>query len=420
MEAARAERDGSCYTVLQIDLDGFKQVNDTLGHAAGDHVLIEVATMLRAIVRKDDFVARIGGDELVVLSTSETDPEGVARLAERIIDAVNRPIPFDGHVCRIGASIGIASGRATQTKPRQRLVHADLALYQAKRNGRNRYEFFTRQLQTEINEAKRLADDILRGLESNAFIPFYQPQFDARTMALSGVEALARWQHPEKGILPPSAFLSMAEELDVIATIDRMILDRALEDLAVWSATGLDVPRVSVNISARRLQDERLVQSLERKSIAKGTLAFELVESILLDDDDTLLSTNIQQIKAMGIDIEIDDFGTGHASIASLVKVQPRLLKIDRSLIVPIVACAKQRRLVEAIFGIGRLLQIDVTAEGVETERHVDVLRDLGCDMLQGFGLGKPMSGCEFMRLMTNSAFAVSSLIITERYSMIR
>lgn len=407
--STRAARGGPCYAVLQIDLDGFKQVNDTLGHAAGDHILVEVAKTLNSLARNDDFVARIGGDELVVLSTSEVAPEELSALAERIIFAVNRPISFESHICRIGASIGIACGKDSPTEPQRRLVHADIALYRAKRNGRNRYEFFSKRMQTELNETKKLADAILRGVEQRAFIPFYQPQFDAQTLTLSGVEALARWRHPEKGILEPSIFLTMAEDLDVIATIDRLILDQALYDLDRWRAAGFDVPRVSVNISAKRLHDQLLVQSLQNRSIPKGALAFELVESILLDDDDAVLGTNIEHLKEMGIDIEIDDFGTGHASISSLIKVQPQRLKIDRSLVMPVTASTKQLRLVEAIFGIGRLLQIDVTAEGVETSKHADILRDLGCHTLQGFALAKPMTADDLMQQVNDGTLPLAS-----------
>lgn len=376
--------------LLHIDLDRFKQINDTLGHAAGDAMLIHAAEVLSANVRDHDFVARIGGDEFVVVCWNCDDKE-LARLAERIIAEMRRPVYYQGHQCRFGVSVGIATDDGPNFVGKDILVNADIALYRAKSNGRNRYEFFSNALQEKIVNTKRVADEILGGLERHEFVAYYQLQFDARTLEIAGVEALARWKHPTRGILAPDNFLSIAEELNVVSTIDRTVLEQALASFDEWASEGLRIPRVSVNVSARRLQDKELIKGLRDLNIRTGTVSFELVESIFLDESDDLVTWNIEQIKHLGIDIEIDDFGTGYASIVSLLKLRPRRLKIDRQLISPIVESEQQRQLVASIIEIGRSLGIEVIAEGVETMEHVRILQTLGCDMLQGYAFGAAM-----------------------------
>nr|WP_295470003.1 EAL domain-containing protein [Mesorhizobium sp.] len=386
--------------LLHIDLDRFKQINDTLGHAAGDAMLVHAAGVLKSNVRRADFVARIGGDEFVVLCLSPDDAAGLSDLAERIIAEMRKPVPYMGHQCRFGVSIGIAVESGKNADPKRLLVNADIALYRAKSRGRSRHEFFTEALQAEIVGTKRMADEILSGLERQEFISYYQPQVYGSTFEIAGVEALVRWNHPRRGMLSPGYFLNTAEELNVVANIDRLILEQALADFRGWEAKGIHVPRISVNVSARRLQDGELIASLRDLDIPRNRLAFELVESIFLDDNDDLMIWNVNQVKELGIDVEIDDFGTGYASIVSLQKLKPRRLKIDRQLIMPIVASVKQRRLVESIIEIGKSLDIEIVAEGVETMKHAEILREIGCDYLQGFAFAKPMSAQDIERFV--------------------
>lgn len=397
--AAACTRNGGSASLLHIDLDRFKQINDTLGHAAGDAMLVHASEVLKSNVRDEDFVARIGGDEFIVC-TSEGNADNLALLADRIVRQMRQPVSYQGHECRFGVSVGIAVETGEVVDHKRLLVNADIALYQAKSRGRNRYEFFTETLQEEIIRTKRIADEILSGLERNEFIAHYQPQFDARTLEIVGVEALARWQHPGEGILMPDVFLAIAEELNVVATIDRLVLEQTLGHFDDWSAAGLAVPRVSVNVSARRLQDEELIRSLRNLGIRPGSVSFELVESIFLDENDEFVVWNIEQIKELGIDIEIDDFGTGYASVVSLLKLKPRRLKIDRQLVMPIVNSPKRRQVVQSIIEIGKSLGIEVVAEGVETMEHARILKELGCDMLQGFAFGQPMSADELKDFM--------------------
>ncbi len=400
---------GNGAALLHLDLDRFKQINDTLGHSVGDAVLIHTAKVLTTTVRSADFVARVGGDEFVVVCDRDISTIQLKQLADQIIQRLRQPVPYEDHQCRIGASIGIAVDTGGPVDGPRLMVNADIALYRAKSRGRNRYEFFTEDLQSEIVRTKRVADEILGGLERNEFIPHYQLQFDAKTLEVVGVEALARWNHPIDGLQTPAGFLKIAEELSVVSIIDRLVLEQTLQDFDQWRRAGLLVPRASVNVSARRLQDEELINSLTSLSIEPGTLSFELLESIFLDDNDELLMWNVNQIKELGIDIEIDDFGTGHASLVSLLKLQPRRLKIARQLISPIAESAQQREVVQSIVQIGRSLGVEVIAEGVETMQQAKILKDLGCDILQGYALSRPMSAHEIMKFLSSPRMLAAS-----------
>jgi diguanylate cyclase (GGDEF)-like protein len=407
--AARCAATGGGVVLLHVDLDGFKQINDTLGHSAGDAMLIHTAETIRRNLRDDDFAARTGGDEFVVVCNADRGMAGFDELARKLIASVREPTIYEGHECRLGMSIGIAGAFGAAVDRQRLLVNADLALYRAKSLGRNRFEFYTAELQAEILNSKQTADSVIRGLERGEFVPYYQPQFDARTHELVGVEALARWRHPTRGLVSPIEFIPIAEEMTVIGAIDRAILEQALADFRSWQRLGLRVPRFSVNVSLRRLHDESLVQGLRDLRIEPGVLSFELVETIYLDDRDDCFSRTIDQIKALGIDIEIDDFGTGYASIISLTKLKPRRLKIDRQLVTPTVRSDAQRRLVQSIVDIGRSLDIEIVAEGVETMEHARLLRDLGCDILQGYAFAMPMSGQELERFVAKRPRLVAS-----------
>lgn len=395
--------------LLHIDLDRFKQINDTLGHSAGDAMLVHVSKVLKSNIRSEDFVARVGGDEFVVVCGDVPDEAFLAKLSTRLIENMRRPVSYREHECRCGISVGIAVQSEHEFDPKRLLMNADIALYRAKRSGRNRYEFFTEELQAEILRTKCVADEILSGLEQKEFFAYFQPQFDATTLDVVGVEALARWRHPEKGVVAPDFFMGAAEELNVVASIDRMILEQSLNQFKVWSQAGISVPRISVNVSLRRLHDEHLIRSLRGMEIESGTVSFELVESIFLDEADDVVNWNIEQLKELGIEIEIDDFGTGYASIVSLLNLMPRRLKIDRQFIKPIVGNVAQRNLVSSIIDIGKSLDIEVVGEGIETMEHAHLLRDLGCDILQGYALARPMSADEIASFITAEKWRLAS-----------
>ncbi|MBW6420997.1 EAL domain-containing protein [Rhizobium sp. XQZ8] len=384
------------FSILHLDLDRFKQINDTLGHAAGDAMLVHASRILARNVRTTDVVARIGGDEFVILAVGNSSAEQMAQLSQRIIGEFHQPIDFEGFSCRCGVSIGIAQASGLNLDARRVLVNADIALYRAKGLGRNRYEFFTQNLQAEIVNHKRTADEVLSGIDNHEFTAFYQPQFCARTNELTGVEALIRWNHPHHGILAPDRFLKIAEDLNVSAVLDQIVLETVLKDKLRWAAAGIRVPKVSVNVSSKRLHDETLIDTLKGLAISPGEISFELVESIFLDESEDSAAGNLERIKELGIDIEIDDFGTGHTSIVSLLKLKPKRLKIDRQLVMPILSSPQEKALVRSIIDIARSLGVETVAEGVETMQHAALLRELGCDLLQGYAFSRPLSFADF------------------------
>nr|WP_316652894.1 EAL domain-containing protein [uncultured Gellertiella sp.] len=397
------------FAVLHLDLDRFKQINDTLGHAAGDAMLVHASEVLARNVHPGDLVARIGGDEFVILVEERTSEAGLSRLARGIIEEMRQPVDFEGFPCRCGVSIGIALAHGQRIDARKMLINADVALYRAKNQGRNTFEFFTQDLHAEIITSKRMADEILAGLERGEFSAWYQPQFDARTFQLTGAEALVRWNHPSQGVLGPEKFLKIAEELNVVQTLDRIVLETALRDKYRWAARGLTLPRVSVNVSAKRLNDTSLYETLKLLPIPPGEIAFELVEAIFLDESGDAVANNLARIKELGIEIEIDDFGTGHTSIVSLLRLQPKRLKIDRQLVKPILTSPKERALVRSIIEIARSLGVETVAEGVETVDHANLLLSLGCDILQGYAFARPLAFEDFFQSASNAAWRYAS-----------
>ncbi|MBB6484028.1 EAL domain-containing protein [Rhizobium lusitanum] len=387
--------------VLHIDIDGFKEINDKWGHAAGDATLQSAAARISAAITANDIVARVSGDEFVAVLVNVGSAERLAGIVNDILSRLRREVRFGNEMLRIGASIGVAlslTGNAANL-----LAESDVALFQAKKLGRNRAEFFTPELQADLHAERRLADELRLAPVLRQIEPFYQIQVDARSRRIVGLEALARWRHPEKGLLSPAAFLKVADEYGLTAEIDAAVLKRALADRATWVSRGLVPPRIAVNISGRRLADPDLIEGLEALKIPRHAIAFELVETIFLDDPDDRVLANIDGIKKMGIDIEIDDFGSGHASLIGLVKLKPKRLKIDRQLVTAVPVSDEQRRLVSSIVDIARALNVEVVAEGVETEEHARILAEIGCDELQGYAIGYPSPEAEVAALLKSA-----------------
>jgi len=315
---------------------------------------------------------------------------------------VQKPFYHDKDSCRVGTSIGILAHAHLVEDPDILLLNADLAMYEAKRKGRNRYELFADKLRILQDEKKQVSDEIMIAIERCDFVPFYQPQFCARSKQLVGLEVLARWRHPERGILSPAGFLDIATELGVASQIDRIILHRALFDVTRWRAKGIAVPKISVNVSPTRLSDPGLIDELEQLCCRSHNLSFELVESIFLDDADEIILANIEKIRAMGIGLEVDDFGTAYTSLLSILKIRPARLKIDRQLVGPAIDCESTRRVIQSIIDISNSLHIETVAEGVETAGHIKLMTDLGCDILQGYALGYPVPEADCQNLFVN------------------
>jgi len=402
---------GRGLALLHIDLDRFKQINDTLGHAAGDAMLCHTTDLLRASVREADFVARIGGDEFVVVCAYSGRPGQLGALARRIISRMRKPVAFESNDCRLGVSVGISYEAGPEIDTKRLLVSADLALYRAKTAGGGRSEFYDQSMRLQIARTRQITDELLLGLEKDQFVAHYQVKVDAKDRTISGIEALVRWQHPVRGLLPPSEFLAIAEELDLVTTIDQLVLSQTVDQLATWDASGLQVPRVSVNVSARRLRDPHLIKRLQKLDIPNGRVSFELLESIYLDDVDQSVMWNIDQLRELGIGIEVDDFGTGRASMLALSRLRPDKLKIDRQFIEPITNSKEQRQLVKWMIEIGHSLGVKVVAEGVETLQQAEVLASLECDELQGYEFGRPVSADEMTAILESARMTSRSAV---------
>ncbi|MEO1613651.1 MAG: bifunctional diguanylate cyclase/phosphodiesterase, partial [Pseudomonadota bacterium] len=358
-----------------------------MGHAGGDFVLRHVAELIRSSFPPDAFSARVGGDEFTVATVVSAGRErDLTAAAQRLVAACAKPVAFEGRPCRFGASVGIAMQPTALVDRDALLVNADLALYRAKEEGRGRVQLFSPEIQAQVIAHKNRSDDILRALDAGGeFVPFFQPQICAETEALYGVEALARWIHPELGVLPPSEFLPIAEDLDVVAQIDRVILEDAIRVVNRASASGFAVPHLSTNLSFSRLMEDDFIATIANLPKCQSSISFEILESIFLDDEGGPAMWNIDSIRNAGMEVQIDDFGSGRASVVALTRVAPARMKIDRELVAPIAQFEERLQLVRSIVDIGKVLGIGVTAEGVETPEQAKLLIDMGCDVLQGY-----------------------------------
>jgi diguanylate cyclase (GGDEF)-like protein/PAS domain S-box-containing protein len=385
---ARRQAMGGEIAALHIDLDRFKQINDTMGHATGDRVLTVVADRLRARLRGHDIVARIGGDEFIVLIERQPDSQEPVQLAERLIRDLCEPMTIGGRNCVIGASIGVA--QTPMVEARELVACSDIALYKAKEGGRSKAAMFDIADLDRMRVAKRLGDDILRGVSNGEFCPVYQPQVDAVTGRTVALEVLARWRHPVRGMLEPAAFLAAAVELKMDREIDRMVFRTATEECANARAEDGTPPALAFNVGAARLMDGDVMTDVADNQYP-GQIVFELLETIFLEDATPELTDRLNAFRLQGVSLEVDDFGSGRASIVGLQRVAPDRLKIDRRLVAPVAEAESSRKLVHAIVDIGRALGIGVTLEGVETEAQAQVLRDLGCDRFQGHFFSRPV-----------------------------
>ncbi|WP_187431115.1 hypothetical protein ROLI_035070 [Roseobacter fucihabitans] len=386
----RRKIEGGELAALHIDLDRFKQINDTIGHAAGDHVLIDVADRIRANVGPQDVVARIGGDEFVILLWLPGESDRPQKMADALLEDLFQPSFFRDRKCRFGASIGISQTPLAEES--DLLTNSDVALYKAKRAGRGQVAVFSQSDIEEMRRTKALADDIMRALEDSEFLPYYQPQIAANTGEVVGIEALARWKHPTKGILAPDHFLPVASDLNVVADIDQVIFEKAIAECEGAFSDLKHLPSLSFNVSAKRIQFEEITKIGRIAASYSGEVAFELLETIFLEEESDAFMMQLDLLRDMGITLEVDDFGSGRASIVALQKIAPDRLKIDRRLIVPIEEGNSAARLVKSIIEIGVALGIDITAEGVETKEQARILTELGAERLQGYYFSRPLN----------------------------
>lgn len=402
-EFANAESDSAPHSIafLHIDLDRFKEINDTLGHTAGDHVLHNAANCLKAFAGESEFVARLGGDEfamIIATSLSQTfdERQRVCDIAEALVLAMSQPLELDGALIRHGASVGIAFAACEREALHQVMINSDLALYAAKEAGRNRYHVYSPELQSAMVSRKKLSDDIHHGLEHNEFVPFFQAKVCANTLELRGVEVLARWQHPTDGLKTPGSFLELAEEIGVMAEIDQKISTQAIEVCERFVSQGLPIDHVSLNISMDRILQKTFLYEMGKLRSPKFQLGIELLETILFEKHEDQLKFTIDALRELGIQVEIDDFGTGRASIAILLQLMPDRIKIDQAIIRAVESDPKKIEMVHGIARMSHSVGANVTAEGVEDISLVEDLRKAGCDLFQGYAFCKPLAERDF------------------------
>jgi diguanylate cyclase (GGDEF)-like protein len=392
MLARAARAPGTRAGALYIDIDGFKHVNDNLGHAAGDQLLKAVGARLQSTVREQDTVGRLGGDEFVVLVESLIDEAALDVLADRLTEVLRQPIELDDgrKIFSVTASIGVAIGQ--YSAPDHLLRDADLALYAAKAAGKDRYALFDASMYEGVEGRLELEADLSVALQEEQFFLVYQPIFDLPRRTVVGVEALIRWSHPVRGVVRPDSFIPLAEESGMIAPIGRWVLEEACRQAAAWTAEGRPLG-ISVNVSAFQLGRNGLLDdvrgALQRSGIAPSSLTLEVTETTIMRD--MLAACNrLEEIKGLGVRVAIDDFGTGYASLSHLQRMPVDILKIDRSFVAALHDGAHSRELLQAILGVGRALSLSVVAEGVEDDEQLRALEEMGCEMAQGFLMGEP------------------------------
>ncbi len=394
----QAARHGDWVVLLFLDLDRFKPINDSLGHAAGDRMLKDVAARLAACVDEDDTVARMGGDEFTFLLATCTDRDDALKraihAAECILQSLKMPFSLSGREFFVTASIGIALSPQDGGDLSQLMKNADTAMYHAKARGKNNFQFYQADMNARALERLELESDLRHALEQRQFVLHYQPQFLADGLTLAGVETLLRWQHPVRGLVPPGDFIPALEELGLIADVGDWILDEACRQIATWQAAGRSVPRVSVNLSARQFGDgaleQRIARTLQASGISPSCLELELTESILMQEVGEAMRM-LESLKRLGLSIAVDDFGTGYSSLNYLKRFPIDVLKIDRSFVDGLPAGEQDAQITRAIIAMAHSLGMTVIAEGVETQAQLDFLREHGCDEVQGFLLGRPM-----------------------------
>ncbi|MDO9285730.1 MAG: EAL domain-containing protein [Aquabacterium sp.] len=391
---ARARLQCTAFAVLFIDLDRFKFVNDTLGHEAGDGLLKVMAQRLTQLLRGGDMVARLGGDEFVVLMGGCVEPAALSKVASRLLTELAEPLLLCGRTVQVSASVGISLFPADGDDGATLLKHADTAMYLAKSRGKNNFQFFTADLAQRASRFFALEGDLRQALERDELLLHYQPQFDTASGALCGLEALIRWQHPQRGLVSPSEFIPLAEESGLIVPIGRWVMATACAQVRAWRDAGFEPPRCAINLSARQFAGDRLVDDLHDALALAGlesdALEVELTESALMADPDRA-QLALRQLQALGVRIAIDDFGTGYSSLAYLKRFPAHTLKIDRSFVSGLPDNRDDLAITRAVIAVAHSLNMQVMAEGVETAAQLAVLRALGCEGAQGFLLGRPM-----------------------------
>jgi diguanylate cyclase (GGDEF)-like protein len=397
---------GQPFAFVFLDVDRFKAVNDIAGHSVGDKVLQAIASRIVGVLPTDNIVARAGGDEFTVIIPGLHEEHAVEHICQSLKDACLMPVRVGNQSISITYSIGVALFPEHGNTPEALYTSADLAMYSAKRAGRNTSQVYGESEQQELSRAF-FEGELRDAVQRNLFVLHYQPQFDASTGAMLGFEALIRWQHPRSGLIPPNAFIPLLEESGLIVDTGHWVIRQAVADLRRFRESGMTHASMSVNVSGKQLADTRLIltliDALEASNVDPRKLTLEITESALVDDFDGARNM-LERIKAMGVKIAIDDFGTGYSSLGYLARFQPDILKLDKSFVDEIALSSASKTIAEAVISLAHQLNLSVTAEGVETQEQLKILRVAGCDEIQGFLWGRPVT---FEQILTAYPFPV-------------
>ncbi|NHZ35666.1 bifunctional diguanylate cyclase/phosphodiesterase [Massilia rubra] len=404
----QAQRRNRCVAVAFIDLDGFKLVNDGLGHNAGDELLKVVGTRMAACVRREDTLGRFGGDEFIIILPDQPDnPMAVTPVLEKIRQAVTEPILLGGQEVQVSCSMGVVMYPRDGTGPNTLMMNADAAMYRAKEMGNNNFQFYTREMNASVEEKLVLLEGLRGALDDGQFHLLYQPKVDLRSGLIFGVEALIRWEHPEHGVISPLRFIGLAEESGLIVAIGDWVLHTACRQNKAWQDAGLGPVTMSVNVSPRQFEEKRLVErvaaALRESALTPSALELEVTESLIMRD----LSQSVEkmrELKAMGISLSIDDFGTGYSSLSALKSFPISTLKIDKSFVRELADNPDDQAIAKAVISLGHMLKLRVIAEGVETEQQCAFLRDNDCDEMQGYLFSRPVPPAQIALLLEEQA----------------
>jgi diguanylate cyclase (GGDEF)-like protein/PAS domain S-box-containing protein len=401
-----AQRENNSIALLFLDLDRFKTLNDTLGHPQGDQVLLEVSRRINRIIRASDTLARLGGDEFVLLLEEKTDAQHAAVVARKLIDMFSQPMIIGEHELVVTASIGITLFPNDGDDTDMLIRHADRAMYEAKKQGRNTYRFFTQALTEGALERLMMENNLRRAINRDELILHYQPIVNLMTQQLQGIEALVRWQHPEQGLIAPGLFIELAEEIGIIGDIGQWVLREACNQLAKWDSLGFMVPRISVNLSAQQIDREGLIalvsQELKNSGLSPERLELEVTESMLIRNPE-LSRTILTELRTIGVKFAIDDFGTGYSSLAYLKLLPLDRLKIDQSFVRDIGQDANDEAIVRAIIAMSKSLGLESVAEGVEEPQQAGFLQQAGSDLAQGYLFSRPLPAEEIFHNWSGS-----------------
>jgi len=401
-----AQRHKKQLAVFFIDLDRFKTINDSLGHEAGDRLLKEMARRFKRLLRTVDVVGRLGGDEFIILIEEVDELSQIANIAHKILTTTIQPMVLTGEECRVTASIGISIYPGDGTDEQTLIKNADIAMYFAKEEGRNNYQFYSKDIQSQSNKRFSIETNLRRALERNELSLKYQAKVDFKTGMITGVEALLRWKNLSIGLITPTQFIPVAEETGLIVPIGRWVMKTVCAQNVAWQRQGLPPVCMAVNLSLRQLIDDNLLEdikaALDDSSMAPNLLELEITESMVMHNPPRLIEL-LTNIKKLGVRLAIDDFGTGYASLTQIQHFPIDTLKVDRSFIRNLAQDSENQAITQAIITMGKTLKLTVVAEGVETQEQKDFLRDLICDEMQGFYFSKPIAPDQFGDLLRNN-----------------